>query len=61
MSVIINDEPLPKCTPYLEKLANDSRWPSRLARHLKTKHPEYEYKSLQFLQHWFQVMNTQYT
>uniref|UniRef100_K7GJS8 DUF4371 domain-containing protein n=1 Tax=Pelodiscus sinensis TaxID=13735 RepID=K7GJS8_PELSI len=47
-STIVNDEPCPKCILCLEILANDSTKPSRLARHLKTKHPEHEDKSLQF-------------
>lgn len=47
-STIINDEPHPKRTLYLEIPANDSMKPSQLARHFKTKHAEHEDKPLQF-------------
>ncbi|CAM4646942.1 unnamed protein product [Lepidochelys kempii] len=58
-STIINDEPHPKCILCLEILSNDSMKPSRLARHLKTKHPEHEDKPLQFFQRCLKSCDTQ--
>lgn len=45
--------------PCLEILANDGMKPSRLARHLKTKHPEHEDKPLQFFQQCFKSCDAQ--
>jgi len=47
-SIMIKNIPRPKCLLCLEILANDSMKPSRLSRHLITKHPEHEKKPVEF-------------
>lgn len=44
------EEPLPQCVICFETLANESMKPSKLDRHLKTKHPECVNKSITFFQ-----------
>jgi len=55
----INEEPRPKCIICLEVLANDSMKPSRLIRHLKTKHPEYEGKPFEFFSRRLKLCDAQ--
>lgn len=45
-----NGQVVPKCLICLENLGNDALRPSRLQRHLKTKHPSHQNKSLDFFE-----------
>lgn len=44
------EEPVPQCVICFETLANESMKPSKLERHISTKHPECLSKSLSFFQ-----------
>lgn len=44
----MEDEPLPQCVICFEILANESMKPSKLERHLTTKHAEYKSKPIDF-------------
>lgn len=46
----INGQAVPKCVICLETLSNDALRPSRLQRHLQTKHPGLQDKPLAFFQ-----------
>ena len=46
----VNDEIVPQCVICYEKLSNHVLRPSRLKRHLETKHHSHQSKSLTFFQ-----------
>lgn len=58
---IVNDELFPTWVSCFEKLTNDGMKPSELVRHLKSRHPEHEDKSLQFFQRCFKPCDIQST
>ena len=49
-NAIINGQVAPQCVICYEKLSNNTMKSSRLKRHLQTKHPGHQNKSLAFLQ-----------
>jgi len=46
----VNDQVVPQCVICFENLSNDALRPSRLQRHLQTKHPGHQDKPLAFFQ-----------
>ena len=52
-NAIINGQVVLQCVICFEKLRNDALRPSRLKRHLETKHPGHQNKSLAFFQEGF--------
>ena len=50
VNAIVNGQVVPQCVICYEKLSNDALRPSRLKRHLETKHPGHQNKSLVFFQ-----------
>ena len=49
-NAIMNGQVVPQCVTCYEELSNDALRPSRLKRHLETKHPAHQSKSLAFFQ-----------
>lgn len=52
-SIIIDDEEKPQCLICTKILAADSLKPSKLKRHVETKHPEFENKTVDFFKSSF--------
>ena len=44
----VNGQVVPQCVVCFENLSDDALRPSRLQRHLKTKHPSHQDKPLSF-------------